>query len=190
MNVLIARSQALAWERRSGGSASSFFPSEALYSLPGWSLGTQIRRLCLHFPTEAEPLDIGSQAEPRNQLKEFVSLPVDIYSLPGWSLVTHIRRLCLHFLAEAQPLDMGSQADPGNQSNPKSKIQNRLPSRAQIIQKSIARIGPNQSNHNIRQTSQTRINKITRFPPRPKLIFKNVQSLKIIKLAQVLRKIN
>jgi hypothetical protein len=30
MNVLIARSPALAWERRSGGSASSFGPSEAL----------------------------------------------------------------------------------------------------------------------------------------------------------------
>src|ERR671933_1429836 len=52
---------------RSGGSASIHFP--------------QIRRLCLHpfspdpealpssiFPAEAEPLDIGSQAEPRNQL--------------------------------------------------------------------------------------------------------------------------
>jgi hypothetical protein len=51
----------------SGGSASIHFP--------------KLRRLCLHpfsqapealppsiFPAEAEPLDIGSQAEPRNQL--------------------------------------------------------------------------------------------------------------------------
>jgi len=35
------------------------------------SLVTQIRRLCLQFsgfPSEVEPLNIGSQAEPGNQL--------------------------------------------------------------------------------------------------------------------------
>ena len=38
-----------------------------IYSLPGWSLVTQIGRLCLHFRAEAEPLDMGSQADPGNQ---------------------------------------------------------------------------------------------------------------------------
>jgi hypothetical protein len=38
--------------------------------VPWLCLGTQIRRLCLLFveAIEAEPLDIGSQAEPGNQL--------------------------------------------------------------------------------------------------------------------------
>ncbi len=46
-------------------------------------------RLCLefsYFKSEAEPLDIDSQAEPGNQLK-----------------------------SEAEPLDIDSQAEPGNQ---------------------------------------------------------------------------
>jgi hypothetical protein len=48
-------------------------------------LVTQIRRLCLPEETrEAEPLDIGSQAEPRNQLNDITNC-----------LVTQIRRLCL-----------------------------------------------------------------------------------------------
>jgi hypothetical protein len=39
----------------------SFFPAEALPSS--------------FFPAEAEPLDIGSQAEPRNQLNYLLPLP-------------------------------------------------------------------------------------------------------------------
>ncbi|MEG4488711.1 hypothetical protein, partial [Microcoleus sp. D2_18a_B4] len=39
-------------------------------------LGTQIGRLCLQFSSargEAEPLDMDSQAEPGNQLKEYLT---------------------------------------------------------------------------------------------------------------------
>jgi len=37
--------------------------------VPRLCLGMPIERLCLESsPSEAEPLDIGSQAEPRNQL--------------------------------------------------------------------------------------------------------------------------
>jgi hypothetical protein len=41
--------------------------------VPRKSLETQIRRLCLQFSyykSEAEPLDIGSQEEPGNQLSD------------------------------------------------------------------------------------------------------------------------
>jgi hypothetical protein len=76
MNVLIAPSQALAWERRSGGSASSFVPSEALLlvtrlepgntdpeALPPFS--GRGRASKYRFPGIAsEPV----KAEPRNQL--------------------------------------------------------------------------------------------------------------------------
>jgi len=50
--------------------------------VPRLCLGTQIRRLCLLFFSpidEAEPLDISSQAEPRNQLKcevAHISIPL------------------------------------------------------------------------------------------------------------------
>jgi hypothetical protein len=54
------------------------------YSLPGWSLVTQIRGSASIFGSEAEPLDMGSQAGV-------------------WKL-TDI------FGSEAEPLDMGSQA--------------------------------------------------------------------------------
>jgi hypothetical protein len=60
---------------------------------------------------EAEPLDIGSQAEPRNQSK-WEAEPLDISSQAEprnqskW---------------EAEPLDIGSQAEPRNQLNAVSK---------------------------------------------------------------------
>jgi hypothetical protein len=76
MNLLIARSQALAWERRSGGSVSSFVPSEALLlvtrlepgnadpeALPPFSGRGRASRY--GFPGRSwEPV----KAEPRNQL--------------------------------------------------------------------------------------------------------------------------
>ena len=76
MNVLIARSQALAWERRSGGSASSFVPNDALLlvtklepgntdpeALPPFSSRGTASRYA--FPGRgSEPV----KAEPRNQL--------------------------------------------------------------------------------------------------------------------------
>jgi hypothetical protein len=42
-------------------------------------LVTQIRRLCLQFSCkmEPEPLDIGSQVEPRNHLKKVAKLQPD-----------------------------------------------------------------------------------------------------------------
>jgi hypothetical protein len=45
--------------------------------VPRLCLGTQIRRLCLLFFSpidEAEPLDISSQAEPRNQLLIIINI--------------------------------------------------------------------------------------------------------------------
>ena len=70
MKVLIARSQARAWEADPEALPPPLSQARLFYSLPGWSLGTQIRRLCLHFRAEAEPLDMGSQADPGNQLRQ------------------------------------------------------------------------------------------------------------------------
>jgi len=61
------------------------------FLVPRLCQGTPIRRLCLLFSSatdEAEPLDMGSQAQPGNQLS---------FLVPGLCQGTLIRRLCLLF---------------------------------------------------------------------------------------------
>ncbi|MEZ2225067.1 hypothetical protein, partial [Microcoleus sp.] len=60
--------------------------------------------------SEAEPLDIGSQAEPGNQLSIACS-----QALPGNTDPEALPPLLLSKRSEAEPLDIGSQAEPGNQ---------------------------------------------------------------------------
>jgi hypothetical protein len=73
----------------------------------------QIQRLCLFLArmSEAEPLELGSQAEPRNQLNVLPD-----FLVPRLCLGMQIQRLCLFLarISEAEPLELGSQAEPRN----------------------------------------------------------------------------
>ncbi len=52
--------------------------------VPRLCLGTQIQRLCLAFnhTIEAEPLDLGSQAEPGNQCTSAFPIPYSLFPIP------------------------------------------------------------------------------------------------------------
>ena len=67
---------------------------------------------------EAEPLDIGSQAEPRNQ---FYSLSTRYQALPGNADPEALPPIFME-AGEAEPLDIGSQAEPRTQLSKKTTL--------------------------------------------------------------------